>query len=191
MKFVILHGTEGTPEGNWFPWLAGELEKLGQETIRPQLPTPEGQSPDNWVKVIKETIDSLGGSNKDVVIIAHSMSCFATCDYLSQIENQINSAFFIAGFADRFDKWPEPFPELNNPFVDKSLDWDKVRKNCTRIFCFDGDDDKYVSLDMAKRFAKLCGANLKIIPGGGHLSEGSGYTTFPLLLEEIKKELKI
>jgi uncharacterized protein len=191
MKFLILHGTMGSPEGNWFPWLAKELDKLGQETVRPQLPTPGGQNPENWFKVIKSTVNNLGKPTKDIVIIAHSMSCLSACDYLSQADKQINSAFFVAGFAERHPNWPEPYPKLNNPFVDKSLDWEMVKKNCPHVFCFDGDDDKYVSLEMARNFAKLCGGDLKIIPHGGHLSESSGYTTFPLLLETMRKELNI
>jgi len=191
MKFIILHGTMGTPDGNWFLWLAEELEKLGQEAVRPQLPTPEGQTPDNWVKVIKETVDSLGEPKSEVVIIAHSMSCFATCDYLAQTDKPIKSAFFVAGFAETHPDWPEPYPKLNNPFVEKLLDWDKVRANCGKIYCFDGDDDKYVSQKMAAEFAQLCEAPLKIISKGGHLTESSGYKKFPLLLETIKEELKI
>ena len=189
MKFVILHGTMGSPEGNWFPWLAEELEKLGHQTIRPQLPTPEGQNPTEWTKAIKEAVEKLGGPDEETVFVAHSMSCFAVCDYLSQIDKHVNSAFLVAGFAQRYSEWPEPFPELNNPFVDKSLDWNRVKTNCSKIFCFDGDDDKYVSSEMAKKFANLCGARLKIIPNGGHLTEDSGYTIFPLLLDTIKKEM--
>jgi len=191
MKFVILHGTMGTPDGNWFPWLTEELEKLGQTVIRPQLPTPEGQTPDNWVKTIKAIADSLGETKGEVVMIAHSMSCFAACDYLAQTDKPINSAFFVAGFAETHPDWPEPYPELNNPFVEKVLDWERVKENCPKIYCFDGDDDKYVTQHMAKKFAELCGAPLEIIPKGGHLTEGSGYKTFPLLLETIRKELKI
>jgi predicted alpha/beta hydrolase family esterase len=191
MKFVILHGTEGSPEGNWFPWLAKELERLNQIVVRPQLPTPEGQNPKNWVNTIKEIVNALGQPTEETVIVAHSMSCLAACDYLSQTDMRINSAFFVAGFAERHPHWPEPLPKLNNPFVDKSLHWDKVRKNCPHVFCFDGDDDKYVSLEMAEKFASLCGGSLTIIPKGGHLSESSGYKTFPLLLETIREELKI
>jgi len=117
MKFIILHGTMGSPDGNWFPWPKEELGKLGHKVVLPQLPTPEGQTPDNWVKAIKESVDSPREPKSEIVIIAHSMSCFAACDYLAQTDSPINSAFFVSGFAETHPDWPEPYPELNNPFV--------------------------------------------------------------------------
>lgn len=191
MKFVILHGTMGSPDGNWFPWLAKELEKLGQIAVRPKLPTPKGQNPDNWVRVIKETIDSLGGPDEETVIVAHSMSPVASCYYLASINKKIKASFFISAFAEQIDS-EEPFKSLIQPFADGKVDWDKVKENCKDIVCFVGDNDPYVSLEVAKRFVNLSGAKqLIIVPKGGHLNEDFGYTTFPLLLETIRKELKI
>ena len=189
MKFVILHGTMGSPEENWFPWLATELEKLDHKTVRPQLPTPDGQTPENWVNEIKKAVDSLGGADEEIIFVAHSMSPLAVCMYLETLSTKINSCFFVCGFAERFN-WPDPFPKLNNPLVDAKLDWDKVTKNCDNIYCFEGDNDPYVTLDMAKNFAKLCNAkSLEIIPNGGHLSKSSGFVEFPQLLDKIKNNI--
>lgn len=186
MKFIILHGTMSSPDENWFPWIAHELEKLGDKTIRPQLPTPEGQTPESWVGEIKKSIESLGGPDNETVFIAHSMSPLAVCMYLETIDTKVKACYFVAGFAERFN-WPDPFPKLNNPFVDKKLDWEKITKNCDSIYCFEGDNDPYVTLDMANNFAKLCKAkSLDIIPNGGHLSKSSGYLEFPELLDKIK-----
>ena len=190
MKFIILHGTMGSPEINWFPWLKEELEKLGHKVVVPQLPTPEGQTPDNWVQAINQAAESLGGPDKNTVVVAHSMSPLAACHYLSMINKKIFAAFFVAGFAERLSDVPEPYPTLNNPFIDKPLDWGKVKKNCSKIICFEGDNDPYVNLEIGKRFATLCGAKeFVVIPNGGHLTELSGYKKFPLLLKKINKEL--
>ena len=39
-NIFILHGTEGHPGENWFPWLKQELEQKGYNVIVPQFPTP-------------------------------------------------------------------------------------------------------------------------------------------------------
>ncbi|MFH0943316.1 MAG: hypothetical protein V1810_04035 [Candidatus Beckwithbacteria bacterium] len=42
MNVFIFHGTMGSPEANWFPWLERELKGLGLEVLVPRFPTPEG-----------------------------------------------------------------------------------------------------------------------------------------------------
>ncbi len=65
MKFVLIHGSFGDPEDNWFPQLKEKLEALGQEVIAPQFPVekwdditkngpevaPKNQSLDSWLAV--------------------------------------------------------------------------------------------------------------------------------------------
>ena len=183
MNFLILHGTLGSPEGNWFPWLAGELEKLGHKTLRPQLPTPEGQTPENWVKVISDTVKSV--ERESLIVVAHSMSPLAVCQYLQTLNAPIRACFFVSGFAQKLSDPEEPYPTLNNPFIDKGADWTKVRQNCRKFICFAGDNDPYVPTAIARDFAAKLGAELNVIPNGGHLNADSGFTQFPQLLDKI------
>jgi len=189
MNFIILHGTLGSPKENWFPWLAGELEKLGHATLRPQLPTPEGQTPQNWIKEISKSVDKESLTGDDLVIIAHSRSPLAVCQYLQTRQSPIKACFFVAGFAQRLPGLEEPFPSLNDPFDDLGADWNKVKQNCHKFVCFASDNDPYVPLDLARDFADKLSADFILVPGAGHFSSKSGYTQFPLLLNTIKANI--
>lgn len=191
MKFIILHGTLGSPNGNWFPWLANELKKMGHKVVRPQLPTPEGQNPENWINTIKRTVWSLGGPYEEIVIVAHSLSPLAVCQYLENTNIKIRACFFAAAFAEIPNDEIEPYKSLNTPFIKKSVNWMKVGENCKKFYCFISDKDPYIPFEIEKDFAEKCNAKLTIIPGGGHLNEESGFKEFPLLLKEIKKELNL
>lgn len=192
MKFIILHGTMGSPEGNWIPWLSDELEKLGHKVVKPQLPTPEGQTPENWINVIAETVENVGGADSETVFIAHSMSPLAVCQYLETITKKIKACFFISGFARMPVGKMELIYLLNAPFINKGVIWKKVKKCCGEIICFAGDNDPYIPLNMLKEFSDLCSAQeFVIVPGGGHLNAEFGYLKFPLLFEKIRSTLKI
>lgn len=191
MKFLIFHGTLGSPDGNWFPWLAQQLEKLGHSAVRPQLPTPNGQTPGNWLKIIGESVERESLTGEDLVIVAHSSSPLAACQYLQTRNSPIKVCFFVAGFAKRLPGTEEPFPALNNPFADLGADWQKVRENCHKFVCFGGDNDPYASMDILQDFAGRLKTELIVIKNGGHLNAEFGFTKFPQLLEKINEVIPL
>jgi predicted alpha/beta hydrolase family esterase len=55
-KVYIIHGWEGSPTNNWFPWLKGELESKGFEVIVPSMPEPESPHKLPWTKTLQDLI---------------------------------------------------------------------------------------------------------------------------------------
>src|SRR3990167_7909564 len=119
------------------------------------------------------------------------MSPLAVCQYLETADILVKACFFVSGFANRLPNTPEPLPTLNNPFVDRDVNWDKVRKNCPKFVCFGGDDDPYVPMDILQDFATNLNTKLITINKGGHLNSEFGYTKFPQLLKKIREVCKI
>ena len=44
INILIIHGANGYPEENWFPWIKRELELLGCNVFVPQFPLGEKQT---------------------------------------------------------------------------------------------------------------------------------------------------
>ncbi len=56
-NYIIIHGSFGSKDGNWFPWLKNELEKDNKDVVVPQMPVGVGnQNFENWSKVLNELI---------------------------------------------------------------------------------------------------------------------------------------
>ncbi len=178
MKAIILHGTMGSPEGNWFPWLAQELDDRGVRVAVPRLPTPEGQSLDAWVRVLSQYDSWFGDS---LILVAHSMSPALVLNKLQTAK--AHAAFLVSPFVSAIGSGE--YDTLNQSFYNEDLDWAAIKSNCPKFFLYAGDNDPYVPMDKVKFIADKLGAEPTIIPEGGHLNEEFGYTEFTKLLLDI------
>ena len=185
MKVIIIHGSFGNPEENWFPWLKEELEKFGWTVSIPSFPTPEGQNLDSWTKTFEETE---AGLDEETILVGHSLGPAFILNVLERIDKQVKACFFVSGFLGKLGN-PE-FDEINRTFTDREFYWKKIKENCPAFFVFHSDNDPYVSLEKAEELAQNLGTEVTIVQGAGHFNENGGYTKFPLLLEKIKAAVK-
>jgi predicted alpha/beta hydrolase family esterase len=180
MNVFIFHGTMGSPESNWFPWLKKELENLGIEVFVPKFPTPEGQSLESWLKAFGPYQKYV---NQDSVFVGHSMGPALIWRLLEQRTSPIKAAILVAPFDDLLDL-PD-FDKLVGSFVNKPFDWEKIKKNCPKFTVFASDNDPYILFKQTERIVKNLGTELKLIKGGKHLNAEAGYWEFPAVLAAI------
>ena len=160
-NYIIIHGSFGSKDGNWFPWLKNELEKDNKDVSVPQMPVGVGnQNFENWSKVLNEL-----DINENTTIIAHSIAPIFVCGFNNYL-----------GIDSKFDVVNEPM------FIENFED---IKEYCNNIICYYSDNDPYVKFEVEKSFADSISNEQYVIKNGGHINAESGYTKF----EEILKVL--
>ncbi|MBI1973690.1 serine hydrolase family protein [Candidatus Micrarchaeota archaeon] len=182
---LIIHGSYGHPEENWFPWLKAELEKLGHKVLVPRLPTPEGQKMDIWLAELAKYDKYI---DEDTVIVAHSMGCALVLRKLELLDKPIKAVFLVGGFIR--DIWNGGYADIIDTFFEKPFDWEKIRSMARHFEFYQSDNDaEDVPISMGEEIAGNLNAELIIVHNAGHFNAAAGYTKFPLLLEKIKEVL--
>ena len=180
MNAFIIHGIEGHPEENWFPWLKEELEKLNMDTIIPKFPNADNPQLNEWLDFFKKFEKEI---NEETIMIGHSLVVSFILSFLEKNNKKIKSAFFTAGFTGKIDNG---YNEKMKSFIDKEFDFEKIEDNCKKFFIYNSDNDPYVPLEKGKELARNLDSELIIVNNAGHFNAEAGYTEFPLLLEDIK-----
>jgi predicted alpha/beta hydrolase family esterase len=195
MKFLILHGTFGSKDSNWFPWLKEELEKAGHEGMLPQMPVdnyeeaekelaetgnfkPKHQTLENWFKYWDENIADWYEPNK-TIIVAHSVSPVFVLHLIEKRNILLKGAIFVSPFYEKLNIGGT-YEIVNEDFYHSDFDFEKIKKSVPLAYTFIGDDDPYVPRDIALSFAENTGSFVLNVKNGGHL--GEEYSEFPLLL---------
>ena len=177
----IFHGTGGSPEGNWFPWLKQKLEKLNYKVIVPKFPNPEKPNFKAWIESFNSYKEYL---NEETIIIGHSLGGLFLLRVLEKLKHPIFAAFFISA---PIGIKPIRFYDSDLAFSGFSFDWDKIKKKANYFSVYHSDNDPYICMENGEEIAKQLGVKLNFIPNAGHLNAESGYTKFGELLKELKK----
>ena len=185
MKTVfIFHGTGGSPEGNWFPWLKNELEKKGLQVIVPRFPNPETPSLVAWLKTLNQYKNLI---NDETIFVGHSLGGMFLLKVLEQLENPVFAAFFVAA---PVGIKPIKYYDSDYAFAQFQFNWGAIKPKAKHFFVYHSDNDPYVSLGNGEELAKKLDVELNFIPNAGHLNAESGWTKFDKLLQDVESVLE-
>ncbi len=134
-RFILVHGWDGSPTKNWFPWLADKIATEGN-VLNLAMPQPHRPDKTIWVKHLEDHILP----SKNDVFIAHSIGCMAVLWYLTKISTKIRAAILVAPFSEN-----ERDYKTISSFFSQQLDWKIIKKNCHQLYTLHSDDDPYVS----------------------------------------------
>lgn len=179
---IILHGTLGSPQGNWFQWLKDQLETKGLQVWLPQLPHTEQPSLKEWANFVQKECPFV--INEETLIVGHSSGAILALVLAQRSPESIGRIVCVSVFHDNSLQW-----EPNNKLFDVAFDWEAIRTNAKSLLFIHSDNDPYVPLEQALFVADNCQEKLITIPGQGHfnLEQSEEYEQFPRLLEMIGK----
>lgn len=178
---VILHGTQGSPNGNWFSWLKSELEKRGMQVWLPSLPGAEKPSLAEWRDFVVANCPF--EINEDTLVVGHSSGAILALILAQTAKRKIGKAIGVSVFHDNSLGW-----DANDRLFDIEFDWQKIKAGANKIILIHSDNDPYVNLEQAKFVAENIGAEFVVIPSQGHfnLEQSDKYKEFPDILEFIR-----
>lgn len=186
-RIIIVHGWGAYPQKDWHPWLIKTLEENGYEVVAPKMPDSLHPQIDRWVPYLSEIV---GQSQENDIFIGHSIGCQTILRYLETLpENQkVNKVILVAPWVllteDSFED--EEDQEIAKPWLETSIDFEKVKQKANKFIAIFSDNDPYVGLDDNRKiFEQKLGAEIRIEHNQGHFSSEDGVTELPELLSII------
>jgi len=182
-KVYIIHGWEGSPEGNWFPWLKKELESRDFEVYVPAMPDSDNPKFSGWLSELKKVV---GDPNENIYLVGHSLGVITILRYLESLssDQKIGGIILVAGFPESIG-----YEELSS-FFEKPVDYSKVKEHVSKIIAINSDNDPYVPLKNGEILRDKLNAKLIIVPKAGHINADDGYLELPAALDELLKMAK-
>lgn len=195
VNVILVHGSYGSRDENWFPWLRTELHKLHRKRkiankvhVRtPSFPTPEGQDIDSWLAAFRNYRRYL---NEETIFVGHSLGPAFILNVLEGLNRKkpVRAAFLVAGFTGKLGI--TEFDGINDSFTNREFDWKRIRRNCRSFRIYASDNDPYVPLKLTEHLAKRLRRKVRVVKGAGHFNEECGFTEFKKLLRHMKTVLK-
>ncbi len=180
-RYLILHGTDGSPDSNWFMWLKGKLIGQGHEVWLPQLPnsdTPDAKAYTEFLLANDKFI-----FDENAVLIGHSSGAVEILHLLQNLptDTKVKTAVLVSAFKNNIG-----WDALDGLFVEP-FDFKSMKQHCPQFIFIHSDDDPYCPIEHAEYLAKETQGKLIKFEGQGHFNTelGPQYKQFPEILDII------
>ncbi|RMD52287.1 alpha/beta fold hydrolase, partial [Candidatus Parcubacteria bacterium] len=160
MKIILIHGYKANPQSNFFPWLKGELRKMGHEVMMPELPNADNPDPEEWTKFL---LDEVGVIDDETIILGHSLGAPAALRFLEAAEAIATPRACILVSPP----WMIKNEQFRGFFLSE-LDFDVLMWKARRFVVIHSKDDDKIPFDHAQKYAKVLQATLVEREGEGH-----------------------
>ncbi len=183
-RAIIIHGFEGGPTINWFPWLREKLEEHNVQVSVPSMPNAYSPKLNEWLDYLHQII---GEPDENVFLIGHSLGGPAIFRYLEALPmgKKIGGAVVVAGFAESINA------QAVENFVTGKWHDEKIKTSSNQITLINADDDPYIPMEMAERMKKRFDAHLIVMRNAQHICEKAGFLQLPEALEDLRKMIKL
>ncbi len=184
MNFFLFHCWGGNGRSCWSGYIADEMTKAGARVLAPTFPNTDEPVLGEWLAETRKLVPRFAPKD-EWVLISHSLGGPAILRLLESFGDgeKVKAVILVAGFAKDLG-----IPQIRN-FVEKEFDWEKIRRGAERFIVISSDNDPFIPLSEGERMAKHLGPDCEFIVerGAGHINEGAGFTSYPRLLDLMKR----
>ena len=153
-NFVLLHGFQGSPRANFFPWLKKELESRGYPVTVPELPNSKDPSEAEQVGYVLANAKF----DANTVIVGHSLGAAMAMKVLEKLKKPVAGLVTAGGFARAdFIDHPRPFAETFR----WKFDFKRIRRNAGFIKILSARNDYAVPQSEGKLLRDKLGGELR------------------------------
>ena len=205
MKYVIFHGSFGSPESNWFPELKEKLEMLGQKVVVPEFPiedwddltkkgqkaTLKNQTLNNWLKVFAKEVKKFK-KNEKLCFVGHSLGPVFILHAVNKFNIKLDCAIFVSPFLSlEKSKKMWQIDIANQTFYKKNFDYKRLKRLIPISYVLYSDNDPYVPKKYPLEFAKKMESSAIFVKKAGHMNSEVNLNEFPLVYELCKTRINL
>ncbi|MEU1146745.1 RBBP9/YdeN family alpha/beta hydrolase [Streptomyces sp. NPDC005863] len=173
VAYVVIPGIDGSDEQHWQSlwethWETPTVGASAIHTSAVRIAPASWSAPDlsDWVSSVQSAYETAARRDSRVVLVAHSLGCWAAAQWLERVRPEKVAAFLVAP--------PDPaaaaFPRAAAATF---LDLTARPLPCPGTVVASGDDP-YCDPATAASFARAWGVRYHLVGDHGHLNSGSG-----------------
>lgn len=174
-RAILFHGTHGSPDGVWLPWLADRLTERGFDVERPHHPGTNVEP----IATFLPTVLAAHTFDEETVLVGHSGGAALLLAILEHIDVRVAQAVLVAGYATQPN-------ESDEPVLQDSYDWQAIRSHARDLVFVNSVTDPYgCDADQGRYLFDRLGGTQVVLDEGHFGDWDQPYPTFDLLARLI------